>query len=264
MTNQGKGAALKTGFQSIPNDTDIIVTIDGDGQHNPEDIPRLIQPILDGKADIVNGSRYLEKTDNETPIYRRLGQTVLDTATNLNSGLNLTDSQSGLRAFASYTLPAFKFNQDGFSIESGMLIDAANSGYRITEVNTRVKYQNGNNIHKKNPLSHGLGVLINIIRDMGLNRPLYYLTIPGVTLITLSLIAGLIFFGAYLDQQMASLLPTVLAALIGLAGLFIAFTGVLLHFITHVINKNNNNELVNKNFNNKDEIHHKNFNLTSK
>ena len=231
--NQGKGAALKTGFDSI-NDVDIVVTLDGDGQHNPEEIPKLIRPIIDGEADIVNGSRYLVNNDDDTPVYRRFGQTVLDNVTNLNSGLKVTDSQSGFRAFASYTIPAFRFNQNGFSIESEMLTDAANFGSRIREVEIEANYDNGNN-HTENPLSHGLGVLVGIIQDMEFNRPLYYFTIPGLILIVIGFTLGLFFFGQYLDHVMTNLLPTVMAAMIGLGGLFIAFTGIILHSMARMI-----------------------------
>jgi len=231
--NQGKGAALKTGFDSII-DVDIVVTLDGDGQHNPEEIPKLIKPIIDGEADIVNGSRYLVNRDDDTPVYRRFGQTVLDNVTNLNSGLKVTDSQSGFRAFASYTIPAFRFNQKGFSIESEMLTDAANFGSRIREVEIEANYDNGNN-HTENPLSHGLGVLVGIIQDMEFNRPLYYFTIPGMILIVIGFTLGLFFFGQYLDHVMTTLLPTVMAAMIGLGGLFIAFTGIILHSMARMI-----------------------------
>ena len=233
--NQGKGAALKTGFDSI-NDVDIVVTLDGDGQHNPEEIPKLIKPIIDGEADIVNGSRYLVNNDDDTPVYRRFGQTVLDNVTNLNSGLKVTDSQSGFRAFASYTIPAFRFNQNGFSIESEMLTDAANFGSRIREVEIEANYDNGNN-HTENPLSHGLGVLVGIIQDMEFNRPLYYFTIPGMILIVIGFTLGLFFFGQYLDHVMTTLLPTVMAAMIGLGGLFIAFTGIILHSMARMIHR---------------------------
>jgi glycosyltransferase involved in cell wall biosynthesis len=97
--NQGKGAALKTGFASLKGDG-VIVTIDTDGQHDPADIPRLVAPIMAGEADMVNGSRYLNGNKKDTPLYRRLGQKVLDLFTNMDSGLAVTDSQSGFRAFA--------------------------------------------------------------------------------------------------------------------------------------------------------------------
>lgn len=235
--NLGKGAALKSGFAQV-KDADIIVTIDGDGQHHPQDIPQLLKPIEEGKADIVNGSRYLGQQENGTPAYRRLGQTILDTAINLGSGLKITDSQSGFRAFSKYAIPAFRFNENGFFIESEMLIDAAKYGSRVVEVPIAVTY-NQKNIHKKNPVTHGLGVLMSILQDMEFNRPLYYFTFPGLILIITGLILGLIYFGAYLDQR-ASFFPTVLAGIIGLGGMFLAFTGIILHSMSRMIARNIN------------------------
>lgn len=233
--NMGKGSAIKTGFLAV-KDAEIIVTIDGDGQHSPQEIPKLIKPITDGKADMVNGSRYLGRKKNGTPSYRRFGQTVLDKATNFNTGLNITDSQSGFRAFAAYTLPVFHFKQKGFSIESEMLMDAAASGTRIMEVEIGVKYDQ-ENMHKKNPVSHGLGVLVKLLQDMEFKRPLYYFTFPGLVLIGIGLTLGLIFFGQYLDHHMTTLLPTIMASLIGLAGIFIAFTGIILHSMARMIER---------------------------
>lgn len=72
--NMGKGEALKTGFHAA-EDSDILVTIDGDGQHKTSEIPNIIQPIIDGEADIVNGSRYLkagEKTPRHTDVWVKM------------------------------------------------------------------------------------------------------------------------------------------------------------------------------------------------
>ena len=90
-TNLGKGEALKSGFKAVDDDS-IIVTIDGDGQHNPNEIPDLIKPIIDDGADFVNGSRYMNGPEENTPAYRRVGQKVLDIATNISAGINITDS----------------------------------------------------------------------------------------------------------------------------------------------------------------------------
>lgn len=100
--NKGKGMAFKTGFEAAEG-ADIIVTMDSDGQHNPADIPKLVAPILKGEADLVNGSRYLYGHATDTPAYRRLGQTILDKVTIINSGVRITDSQSGFRAFSAST-----------------------------------------------------------------------------------------------------------------------------------------------------------------
>jgi glycosyltransferase involved in cell wall biosynthesis len=164
LINKGKGAALKTGFKNV-KDYDIIVTMDSDGQHNPMEIPKIIDPILNGKADIVNGSRYINGQDKETPFYRRIGQKTLDKATFLNSGINITDSQSGFRAFARHTISAFRFKSSDYSIESEMIRDVAKNGFQIKEVGIGVRYDvNGST---KNPISHGMGVLMKILLDMG-------------------------------------------------------------------------------------------------
>ena len=92
-TNLGKGEALKSGFSAI-GDADVVVTIDADGQHNPDEIPSLIKPVIEDGADLVNGSRYMNGPEENTPAYRRVGQQVLDNATNISAGIKVTDSQS--------------------------------------------------------------------------------------------------------------------------------------------------------------------------
>ncbi len=238
--NMGKGAALKTGFESAKG-ADIIVTIDSDGQHSPSEIPKLVLPIVNGKADVVNGSRYIDGGEKNTPKYRRVGQSVLDIATNINGRTHITDSQSGFRAFAADTIPSFRFHQKGFGIESEMIVDASNAGLRIEEVSVSVKY--GENSHKKDPISHGVGVLVKVIQDMEFKRPLYYFTIPGIVLITIGLVAGLIFFGNYLGGGNRSLAPTVFAGLITITGVFIAFTGIILDTMTRMITENLNRNM---------------------
>ena len=114
-TNLGKGEALKSGFSAI-GDADVVVTIDADGQHNPDEIPSLIKPIIEDGADLVNGSRYMNGPEENTPAYRRVGQQVLDNATNISAGIKVTDSQSGFRAFSPAACKVFRFYDTGFGI----------------------------------------------------------------------------------------------------------------------------------------------------
>ena len=230
--NKGKGAALKAGFNAAEN-SDIIVTLDSDGQHDPSEIPRIVAPIISGEADIVNGSRYLNGDKKDTPHYRRIGQTVLDKATQINSGLKITDSQSGFRAFARHTLPIFKFNSVDFGIESEMLMDAANAGLRIKEVEIGVRYDLDGST--KNPISHGLEVLVRILQDIEFNRPLFYFTLPGSIISIVGITLGLMFFGDYLDGASSTLLPTVLAIMLTLGGGLLLITGIILDSISKMI-----------------------------
>ena len=162
IINLGKGEALKSGFKSV-NDDSIIITIDGDGQHNPDEIPNLIKPIIEDGADLVNGSRYMNGPEENTPAYRRVGQKVLDIATNISAGIKVTDSQSGFRAFSPRARDCFRFKDTGFGIESEMLVDAAEAGLKIVEVPITVRYDVDGST--KDPITHGVGVLLKIIID---------------------------------------------------------------------------------------------------
>jgi glycosyltransferase involved in cell wall biosynthesis len=207
--------------------------MDSDGQHNPADISKLVAPILKGEADIVNGSRYLNGLRKNTPIYRRIGQTILDRFTNLNSGLKTTDSQSGFRAFAGYTKDVFRFNAKGMDIESEMLADAGNARLRIKEVEIGVRYDVDGS--SENPISHGLTVLLKILKDMEFNSPLYYFTIPGIALGTGGVYMGLSFLHTYYLGVSLNFGPTILMVLLTLIGTVMVFMGIMLHSIAGMI-----------------------------
>ena len=160
--NLGKGVSLKDAFAEVRG-YDIVVTIDGDGQHNPNEMPELMRPIREGRADLVNGSRYLKGSD-AAPAYRRAGLKVLDIATNITSGTHVTDSQSGFRAFSGKTIQCFRFRDTGFGIESEMLADAAENNLRILEVPITVRYD-VENPSTNGPVNHVMGVLFKIIID---------------------------------------------------------------------------------------------------
>ena len=245
-TNLGKGQGLKSGFEAVkslnasiknPKDTyDIIVTIDGDGQNNPDEISDLILPIQEGIADFVNGSRYLEgyKEDN-TPTYRRVGQKVLDKATNISSGLSITDSQSGFRAFSKEAISYFKLKDSGFAIESEMLSDAAEFGLKIVEVPITVRYDLDGST--ENPVIHGVGVLLKIIKDMELRRPLIFFTFPGFIIFLIGIGTGIWFFNDYISGASISFGPTVITIILVVIGLFLMLNGILLDSIRKLINR---------------------------
>jgi glycosyltransferase involved in cell wall biosynthesis len=245
--NMGKGAALKTGFNYAGrNGTTVIVTMDSDGQHDPEDIPKLMAPIIKGEADIVNGSRYIYGNGKNTPLYRRIGQNVLDNFTNFNCGLHITDTQSGFRAFARHTLPVFRFESRGLEIESEMLVDAAKAGLTIKEVEVGVRYDV--DCSSENSLSHGLKVMSRMLHDMELNRPLYYFTVPGMVLTISGIIMGLNLLGDFYHGGNLKFGTTLLMILLTLFGCFMAFTGIILHTMAKVISdKNSRNSFSKKN-----------------
>jgi len=229
--NMGKGAALKTGFEAA--DADVVVTLDADGQHNPAEIPKLVEPILRGEADVVNGSRYLYGRDENTPRYRRVGQRILDRATNIATGLEITDTQSGFRAFSAESIPHFKFRDPGFVVESEMLSDAAEAGLRIVEVEVGVRYDVDGST--RNPISHGVSVLLRIIGDIELKRPLYYFTLPGLLIGITGAVLALIFIRDYITGVSVNMGPTIVAVMLTLFGTFFMFTGIILDSVRRMI-----------------------------
>ena len=232
--NMGKGGALKTGFTVAASlGVDVIVTMDSDGQHNPADIPKLIAPIIEGNADIVNGSRYLNGLDKSTPFYRRVGQTILDRFTNINSGIHITDSQSGFRAFAASTIEVFRFNAPGMAIESEMLADAGKAGLRIKEVEIGVRYDV--DCSTKHPIHHGLEVLIMILKDIEFDKPLFYFTIPGISLGAGGLYMIAHFLQTFSMGENLSFGLTMLMILLIATGSFMALTGIMLHSMSAIL-----------------------------
>ncbi|MCM2465668.1 hypothetical protein DIC75_04965 [Methanoculleus sp. CWC-02] len=169
--NGGKAKAMMAGFARARElGYEAVVMLDGDGQHDPEEIPIVAAPVLAGEADLVIGSRFLE-TRAEIPTYRRAGQMVLNGFTNLSvdGSFATTDSQSGFRALSCRALENLTFTSEGYNIESDMIAHFAPLNLRMTEVPISVTYDVPHK-HKKNPVSHGFGVLARILGLIGSRR----------------------------------------------------------------------------------------------
>jgi glycosyltransferase involved in cell wall biosynthesis len=167
--NQGAGAATRTAFKAAKKKrADILVTLDGDGQHNPDEIPRLLAPILKGKADLVIGSRFLRPNLKQIPRYRKFGIDVITFLYNLGSRSRVTDSQSCFRAHNRRLVEAVNITEPGFSFSVQVLIQARRRGFIIREVPVACIYHSqGSSL---NPVIHGLGVALSVIKHRLLGR----------------------------------------------------------------------------------------------
>jgi glycosyltransferase involved in cell wall biosynthesis len=130
--NRGKGAALQTGFRECRGE--IVVIQDADLEYDPKDIPRLIQPIIDGKADVVFGSRFHGEVQRVHLFTHRIGNAALTFFSNLMTNLNLSDMECGYKAFRREVIKSFEIKEARFGVEPEITAKVAKRGYKIYEV----------------------------------------------------------------------------------------------------------------------------------
>jgi glycosyltransferase involved in cell wall biosynthesis len=227
-SNQGKGAAVSTAFEwARETGCRALVLLDGDGQHEPADIPSLLQPVLEGRADMVVGSRLLH-IKSHIPRVRALGQRILTFFTNLGSRVKLTDSQSGFRAFSPKAIEALSFAEKGLSVESEMQFLAKDANLQVVEVPVSVLYYG---IAKRSYLAHGMWVFNSIMGLISRRLPLFFFGVPGVVMLALGIWQGARVIQGYNSTGDFYIGPALLAVLLCTVGTLSVFTGLILYTI---------------------------------
>jgi len=230
--NLGKGVALKDLFRMAKDEgADIVVTLDGDGQHDPRQIPSLVQPILDGGADIVNGSRFLKT--NPVPGHRRIGNGMLNDLTNAVTHEATTDTQSGFRAYSRMALERLEVKEHAMGVDSQLLIDAHSKGLRVSEVPIDAVYDKDSSTF--HPTRHGTYVILSILRVAAERSPLLYLGLPGVISILIGVIVSLNMIEIYDASQYFSLPQAIIALGAFVVGLTLIMGAMMLYTINNLI-----------------------------
>ena len=227
--NRGKGAALRTLFEKARQmGADRACTIDGDGQFDPSEIPRLLGAQENSGADVVVGYRFDDRT--EMPRYRRLGNRFFDKMTNMAVDVSVRDTQSGFRVYSKRALEQVTFKSDGFAADSEIIIDAARRGLSMSEQKITVTY-GGGAIHSQNPVSHGYGIFSTLLEHVVIRHPLKLLGIPGLVLFVLGIGYSAVVISIFNDIGYFSV-PSTLVALGSLVcGLILLFMSVVLYAI---------------------------------
>jgi len=233
-TNIGYGAALKNCFEAARHfGASAMVIIDSDGQHDPSEIPKLLEPLKNG-FDLVIGSRFVNGNGKNVPIYRKFGMKVLDVATYVAGGLNVTDSQSGFRAYGKRAIENIHLYDTDMSAGSEILIQAGDFNLKFTEVEIHCRYDL-DNCSSEHPFIHGPRVLFRILKDMEYRRPLYYFAFPGMIMASTGFLMGLKFLQDYYMGGDLRFGPTLLMVMLTIIGAFMVFTGIILHAISRMI-----------------------------
>lgn len=161
--NFGKGYALREGFQHARGD--IIITIDADGDHHPEEIPLLYQSLKTDKADVVLGTRFNFKNNHlVTTAFNTFGNKLFNIMIRCLTNRKFTDSQCGFRGFRRKVLSNLPIHSKGYSIETEMLIALARKGVRIEEipVSSPVTYYRKSNLNR---FRDGLSIIYKIFKS---------------------------------------------------------------------------------------------------
>ena len=229
--NLGYGSALATGFNYFrDNGAGVVVVLDGDGQHDPSEIPRLIKPLVDGKADVVIGSRFMNcEEKGGIPRYRRFGIGIVNRAWNLASGEERTDTQCGFRAYSRDAVEKMEIRETNMSASLEILDQAAEKKLRVVEVPVTVGYVGDTSTI--DPGKHGMELVNYVLKKLKDEHPLLIFGGGGLIVTSIGLVFGIYSINSYFDSRYLPFGPTIVAALFIYIGTLMVFGGLILNSI---------------------------------
>ena len=236
--NLGYGGAIRSIFLKAKDlNGDVLVTFDADGQHRIEDIDKVINPILNGQSDIVIGSRFLDDNEKEVPQYRKVGIKVITKITNATIKKDLTDSQSGFRAYSKQVLNEIRPSESGMGVSTEILIKASSKNLKISEVPIKILY--GENSSTHNPVVHGSSVIFSTIKFTSIEHPLKFYGIPSMIFMIIGFSFTYLAVEHYVEIGRLSTNLTIVAAGAVLIGIILLISAILLYSLVSVVRENN-------------------------
>ena len=236
--NLGYGAGIHSIFRKAREiNSDVLVTIDADGQHRIEDIKKVVEPIEKGEADLIIGSRFLDTTQKQIPGYRKIGIKLITKVTNSSLKNKITDSQSGFRAYSKNVVSKLNVSDSGMGISTEILIKSSALGFRIAEVPITVLYDGDTSTH--NPVSHGTSVLFSTLKYTSIEHPLKFYGIPSVILLIIGATFSYFAVQYYVEIGRLNTNLTIVSATVVLIGIVLLITAILLYSLVSVVRENN-------------------------
>ena len=236
--NLGYGAGIHSIFRKAKEiNSDVLVTIDADGQHRIEDIKKVVEPIEKGEADLIIGSRFLDAAQKQIPEYRKIGIKLITKVTNSSLKNKITDSQSGFRAYSKNVVSKLNVSDIGMGISTEILIKSSAHGFRIAEVPITVLYEGDTSTH--NPVSHGTSVLFSTLKYTSIEHPLKFYGIPSVIFCILGL--SFTFLSVQYFSEIGRINPNLTLIAVGtiLVGVILLITSILLYSLVSVVREKN-------------------------
>jgi glycosyltransferase involved in cell wall biosynthesis len=231
--NLGYGAAIRSIFLKAKElDSDILVTFDADGQHRIEDIQKVIEPIIKGEAEIVIGSRFLDKNE-KIPAYRKFGINVITKVSNIATKQKITDSQSGLRAYDKKALQDITPSEYGMGVSTEILIKADKNGLRIIEVPIKILYEGETSTH--NPLGHGTSVILSTMKFISIEHPLKFYGTAGLVFSAIGIFFIVWALQIFSDSRQIVTNITLIGFGSSLIGVMLIMTAILLYSLVSIV-----------------------------
>ena len=232
--NMGKGATLRSLFDvSLKAGAKVMVTLDGDGQHDPDEIPAVIRPVLEGAAEISIGTRF--SGENHIPFHRKVGDKFLDFLTNMGAPRKVQDTQSGFRAYSRRAIKEIEIRENGMGADSGILLDARKKKLSISTSPISVSYGAGTSTH--NPVRHFADVILSMVRYATQERPLLTLGLPGLVALGIGLGYGAFLLSIYVNTRVFVFAYALLAVGSTLMGAFSLLVALVLYAISNAVKK---------------------------
>ncbi len=235
--NRGYGSALKTLFEEAARrPVDCLVVLDADHQHDPTDVPRMVDQLRDTDGAIVIGNRFGPDSDTQIPIYRRFGLAVINGLVNLSmgpigSGADIGDAQSGFRAYDRTAIESLA-DEDEIGNRMGASLDilyhARHNGFEIAEVFTRMDYD-VDNASSHNPVLHGAELVNNVRERVERDHPVIALGLPGFGLT----LAGIVLSYSAAAEFSAGASPSLAWSALAALSLLLGFAVLITVFVIH-------------------------------
>jgi hypothetical protein len=240
--NSGYGAALKSLFgYAAKSGADILVTMDADGQHDASEIPSVVKPISDDEADIVIGSRFKNLNGKPAmPLYRKVGAKMITKMVNGSSKNGVSDAQSGFRAYNREAINRLNVVEAGMGASVEILLEASKHDLKILEVPSTCKYNiEGVDTSTQNPVAHGVGVAMSVVRLIVEEKPLTVLGVPGVFCLLAGIVFGIWMLQIYAVRHMIETNVALASLSFVVMGFFMISTSITLYAISRISKKLN-------------------------
>lgn len=232
--NLGYGASIGALFARARElGVECMVTLDGDGQHSPESIPRLVERLLGEGLDVVIGSRFLE-SEADVPRYRSSGIKALTSLTAKLGKVPLTDAQSGFRAYSRKALEAVVPSEMGMGVSTEILMKAVRSGLSIGEVPVAVSYGRFER-STHGPVFHFLDVAASTLKHYSIRHPLLFYGLPSLFFVVVGALFGLWAVQIYVAEGRLVTNLALIAVTSLITGLVLATTAVILFTIISLL-----------------------------